>query len=118
MDNQIEIHNVENQIRKIVMDFYEAYYMSDRLKLFSYLDLCFQRDVPLNYFLIHSDFDIDIGRLLEIHKIRIESEKELAFAECEVEFQRGKKEVVIVLEYDSDSGDWKIDANSIFKKKL
>nr|WP_315020342.1 hypothetical protein [uncultured Aminipila sp.] len=117
MDNQIQIEsNMENDIKKIVISFYEAFYQSNRIKLFSYLDTSFQKSVPLNYFLIHSDYDVDIGTLLDIHKIRIEKEKRLAFAECLIEFQKGKREMVIVLK--SDFGGWKIDGKSIFKRKL
>ncbi len=117
MDNGIQMEsNEENQIKKVVAGFYEAFYQSDRIKLFSYLDTSFQKSVPLNYFLIHSDYDVDIGTLLDIHKIRIEKEKRLAFAECLVEFQKGKREMVIVLK--SDFGGWKIDGKSIFKRKL
>ncbi|MHC1722103.1 MAG: hypothetical protein AB9836_02735 [Aminipila sp.] len=108
--------NEENEIKKIVECFYEAFYQSDRRKMFSYLDTSFQKSVPLNYFLIHSDFDVDIGTLLDIHKIRIEKEKRLAFAECFVEFQKGKRKIIIVLK--SDFGGWKIDGKSVFKRKL
>lgn len=116
MDNPFnEDSNEEIEVKKTITSFYEAFYQSDRIKMFSYLSTSFQKSVPLNYFLIHSDFDIDVGILIDIRRVRIDEEKKRAFVECYVDFQRGKKEVVIVLILEEV---WKIDAKSIFRRKF
>jgi len=117
MDKQrIGEEQVEKELLKIMTDFYEAYYISDRLKMFSYLDTSFQKNVPLNYFLIHEDFNAELGDLLKVDKIKIEKDDKCAFAECLIRFNQKEKQMVIVLK--KDLGGWKIDGKSIFKRKL
>jgi len=96
------------------LDFYESYYNGDRLTLYSYLDTSFQREVPLNYFMIHSDYDIDLGKLEKISKIDIQKEKKIAFLECVIEIRNKKKDNVIILK--SDFGGWKVEGESIFNR--
>ncbi|WP_326907329.1 hypothetical protein [Sedimentibacter sp. MB31-C6] len=82
------------------------------MKLYSYLDTLFQRKVPLNYFLIHPDFDIDLGKLVEVTSIEMKGAKNLAFIECIIEVHQKRKIVVITLK--SDFGGWKIEGESLF----
>ncbi|QHI72626.1 hypothetical protein [Aminipila terrae] len=117
MDNQLKSHTPdENQIKKVLLDFYDAYYMADRIKMFSYLNQSFQDSISLNCFLIHSDFDIDVGILIEIRRIHVERQKKFALAECLVDFERGKKETVIAFKLEDEM--WKIDGRSVYKRKL
>lgn len=101
-----------NKVIYLIIDFYDAYYKLDRLKLYSNLSTSFQKDVPLNYFLIHSDYDIDLGTLIEINRIRIEKHGLIA-AEMTVEINKKKRVVVITIK--KDFGGWKIDGDSIYK---
>lgn len=105
----------EKKIRKIVNDFYSAFYESNCEEMFSYLNKSFQESVPLDYYLIHSRFDIDIGILIDIRLVTIEKENKRAFVECDIDFERGKKETVIVLVYEDEM--WKIDSRSIYKRR-
>ena len=104
--------NNNNRIIYLILDFYDAYYKSDRLKLYSYLNTAFQREVPLNYFLIHSDYNIDLGTLIEVTNIRIEKYGLIA-AEIRVELNNEKRNIVIAIK--KDFGGWKIDGESIYR---
>jgi len=105
-------NNYDKEVEKLVLSFFESYYTSQRLKLYSFLDTSFQRAVPLNYFLIHPDYDIDIGRLVEITKILVDKNKNIAVVECIIEIRNKKREMVITAK--SDFGGWKIEGESIF----
>ncbi len=114
IDSSIKRQNYNNEVKKIIFSFFESYYNSDRLKLYSFLDTSFQRAVPLNYFLIHSDYDIDIGRLLEITNIVVEKNKNIAVVECIVEIKNKRREMIITIIHDF--GGWKIEGESIFNR--
>ncbi|MHC1723160.1 MAG: hypothetical protein AB9836_08160 [Aminipila sp.] len=114
MNNQINTESYdEEEIKQIVKDFFRAYYSSERVEMFNYLDPDFQRYVPLDYFLIHPDFYRNLGVLLEIRKIRIKEEKEIALVECLIDLQKQKKELVIAMK--KDSGVWKINGKRMFR---
>lgn len=104
----------EDSVGNVVLAFYEAYYSGNRLALYSYLCTSFQREVPLNYFLIHSDYDIDLGTLIDITKIEVRKENNIAFIEAVIKIHNNKKDILITLE--SDFGGWKIEGKSIFKR--
>ncbi len=104
--------NKNNRIIYLIIAFYDAYYKSERLKLYSYLNTAFQKEVPLNYFLIHSDYNINLGTLIEITNIRIEKYGLIA-AEITVELNNKKRDVVITI--IKDFGGWKIEGDSIYR---
>lgn len=114
IDNNFNNLNYNNRVKEVVISFFESFYNSDRLKLYSYLDTSFQKEVPLNYFLIHSDYDIDLGKLLNVNKIVVEKEKNIASCECIIELQNKRREMVVALR--SDFGGWKIEGESIFNR--
>lgn len=103
---------LENIIINHIINFYDAYYKSDGLKIYSYLNTAFQREVPLNYFLIHPDFNIDLGKLIEVKNIRAEKN---ALISVEITVEMNNKERDIVIMMISDFGGWKIDGDSIFR---
>lgn len=105
-------NNIDNKVISLILNFYEAYYKSDKLRLYSYLSTPFQREVPLNYFLIHSDYDINLGTLIEITNIRVEKFNLIA-AEVTVEINNKKRDIVIMT--IKDFGGWKIDGDSIYR---
>lgn len=104
--------NKNKGIINLILDFYDAYYKSERLKLYSYLNTGFQKEVPLNYFLIHPDYNIDLGTLIEVTNIRIEKSSLIA-ADIRVELNNKKKDIVITI--IKDFGGWKIDGESIYR---
>lgn len=112
IDKAIKSRNYNNIVEKVVYSFFEAYYSSDRLKLYSLLDTTFQRAVPLNYFLIHPDYDVDLGKLVEITKIGVEKSKHIAVVEYITEIKNKRREIIITIK--SDFGGWKIEGESIF----
>lgn len=97
------------QVKISVHAFYEAYYAGNRLKLYSYLDTDFQQSVPLNYFLIHSDYDIDLGYLKNITRIEVTKDKNYALAETCIQLLNKTIEVPFTLKIDY--GGWKIDGD-------
>ncbi|MEA4987748.1 MAG: hypothetical protein VB095_06785 [Anaerovorax sp.] len=105
---------MKNKVRKKVMEFYEAYYKADRLNIYCSLDTSFQRQVPLNYFLIHTNYNIEMGRLLNINEVEVKEEKRMAFVECEIQVNDEIKDIVFILK--KDFGGWKMDGESIFKR--
>ncbi|AOT70049.1 hypothetical protein [Geosporobacter ferrireducens] len=109
-----DVRNYEEQIKSTIFSFYEAFYKRDRLMMYSYLDTSFQREVPLNYFLIHPEYDKDLGRLLEIIRIEIQHERKIAFVEGTVEMNKENKNFGIALK--TDFGGWKIEGESIYKR--
>jgi len=104
---------LNDKVKKKVFNFFEACYSGDRLKVYSYLDTSFQRKVPLNYFLIHPSYEIDLGKLLSITQIVYKQENKLALAECSIEIQGKTRMVVLVLKYDF--GGWKLEGESVFR---
>ncbi|WP_324825424.1 hypothetical protein [Sinanaerobacter sp. ZZT-01] len=104
---------LNEQVKQKVFNFFEAYYSGDRLKVYSYLDTSFQRKVPLNYFLIHPSYEIDMGRLLSITQIEYKQDDKLALAECNIEIQGKLRTVVLDLKYDF--GGWKLEGESVFR---
>ena len=112
----IDIRSHEKQIKSTLFAFYESFYGGDRLKLYSYLDTSFQKEVPLNYFLVHSDYDKDLGRLLKITRIEVQKEKNIVFVEGIVEVDSNKKNFSITLR--SDFGGLKIEGESIFRRNF
>ena len=111
-DNILNICNYKNQVKKVLMSFYESYYSADRLKLYSYLDTSFQREVPLNYFLINPNYIKELGVLEDITGILIEKENNMAFLECVIKINNKSRDIVITMK--SDFGGWKITGESIF----
>lgn len=103
----IDFRNHEKQIENVLKGFYEAYYMGNTLRLYSYMETSFQRSIPLNYFLIHSDYDIELGFLKEITRIEVYKEKNQAMAEAIIKLR--KKEIEIQFSLKMDYGGWKID---------
>ncbi|SNS75402.1 hypothetical protein SAMN05446037_101978 [Anaerovirgula multivorans] len=103
----IDFRNHEKQIENVLKSFYEAHYMGNTLKLYSYLDTFFQKSVPLNYFLIHSDYDIELGFLKEITRIEVDKEKNQAMAEVIIKLR--KKEIEIQFSLKMDYGGWKLE---------
>ena len=102
----------ENTIIECILAFYDTYCKSDRLRLYSYFSTAFQKEVPLNYFLIHPDFNIDLGKLIEIKNIRVEKNNLIA-VEITVEINNKDRDVVVTL--IKDFGGWKIEGESIFR---
>ncbi len=115
VDRNVINKNYNEEIEKLLLSFFESYYNSDRLTLYSFLDTSFQRAVPLNYFLIHPDYDIDIGRLVKINKIVVDKDNNKAEVEFLVDFKNKGREMVISLKYDF--GGWKIEGESIFNNR-
>lgn len=115
--NRLEsnITKYEDHLKSVVIGFYENYYCGERLQMYSYLDTEFQRDVPLNFFLIHSDYYMDLGKLIHIDSVEIQREKKIALIEGVIEVGKKRKEVVFVLK--SDFGGWKLDGDVIFHMK-
>ncbi|WP_041720984.1 hypothetical protein [Alkaliphilus metalliredigens] len=109
----IDFMNDNKQIENLLIDFYEAYYQNDLLKIYSFLDSSFQRAIPLNYFLIHSDYSIELGYLKAIKNICVCKEKNQAFAEVLLEFKENEMEIQFFLQ--TDYGGWKIDGD-LFSK--
>ncbi|WP_313345099.1 hypothetical protein [Sedimentibacter sp.] len=103
--------DLKKTIENYILDFYDTYYKTDRLKLYSYLNTSFQREIPLNYFLIHSDYDIDLGTILEVTSITFE--KDYIAVEITVKINNKKRDIVINV--ISDFGGWKIDGDSIYR---
>jgi hypothetical protein len=116
--NQINSKNIkyEEELKRIVISFYESYYRGERLQLYSYLDTAFQRDVPLNYFLIHSDYYMDLGKLIQINSVDIQRENKIALIEGVIAVGKKRKEVVFVLK--SDYGGWKLAGDVIFHREF
>lgn len=115
--NQIKSKNTkfEEELKSILMSFFDNYYHGERLQLYSHLDTAFQRDVPLNIFLVHSDYYIDLGRLIHINNVEIQREKKIALIEGVIEVGKKRKEVVFVLK--SDFGGWKLEGDVIFHRE-
>ncbi len=114
---QIKDHrNHKSLIKKSIEGFYQAFYTGDRLLQYSYLSTGFQKEVPLNCFLLHSDYDADFGQLIEINNISIPGEK--MFAQAEVTTLINRKKKVLVLELSMDLGHWKIGGDSLYKVNL
>lgn len=105
----IDFRNHEKQVENVLKAFYEAYYKADRLQLYSYIDTFFQKSVPLNYFLIHSDYDIELGFLKEVTKVEVYKEKNQAMAEAIIKMR--KKEIEVQFSLKMDYGGWKIDGD-------
>ncbi|MFV0517495.1 MAG: hypothetical protein ACK5MV_08865 [Aminipila sp.] len=102
-------------IQNVIMNFYDAFYMSDRQLMFDYLDTKFKQAVGLNTFLNHSDYDIDVGLLQEILCIDIQDIRHRAVVECVLDCERAIKHHIIVLL--KEDNHWKISGKSIYMRK-
>lgn len=112
MNRSDKNHKCEEKLKNIIICFYEDYYRGQRLQLYSHLDTEFQRDVPLNYFLIHPDYCRDLGMLIRLDSVEIQEEKKIALIGGIIEIREKRKEVVFVLK--SDFGGWKLAGDVVF----
>lgn len=99
-------------ITKTLEDFFNAYYNGDRLKLYSFFDTDFQREVPLNIFLYHPDYvNIDLGQLEEVLSIELSQLKFKADVKILLKERDNSSQINIKLK--KEYGKWKIIARYI-----
>ena len=111
-----DFRNHKALVEKTIKSFYESFYKGNRIDMYNHLTTGFQKQVPLNYFLVHSDYDSDFGYLKEIEDITISSDfvhKIKAKAELTIILNREEKNFTFYLEMDY--GGWKIDGDSLFR---
>ncbi len=108
--------NHDQLIKKTIENFYQSFYEGDRLLLYRHLTTGFQKNVPLNYFLVHSDYDADFGRLKQIDNIKISRDaRDRLSAKAEVTAIIRNKEVKFGVDLKMDFGGWKIEGDSLFR---
>ncbi|QHI71798.1 hypothetical protein [Aminipila terrae] len=114
MDNQTNADNCdEKEIENVLKDFFRAYYNSERIEMFNYLDAEFQKYVPITRFLILPDFYRDLGVLAEICKVRIKAERQIALVDCVINLKNQEKGMVIAMK--KEFGIWKINGKRMFR---
>lgn len=100
-------------ITKTLEDFFNAYYNGDRLKLYSFFDTDFQKEVPLNIFLYHPQYvNMELGELQDILSISL---SQLKFeADVKILLKERSKTSQINIKLKKEYGKWKIIASYIF----
>lgn len=94
-------------IGSTLYDFFKAYYNGDRLKLYSFFDTDFQREVPLNIFTYHPDYaNLQLGQLIEVLEINLSGLKNKA--DIKILVKIGIETISLNIKMKKEFGNWKI----------
>jgi hypothetical protein len=101
-----------SQITEAVWKFSKALESGDRLKIYSCFDTNFQRQVPLNYFLLHPRYQLRLGNIIKVLTVLISEDKRTAVASVELEIENLRQNVDLYLK--TDYGGWKLEGDLLF----
>ena len=106
------IYTAEDDVKKVketINRFYSAYYQGDLLALYDCMDSYFQRRVHFKYFLIHERYQQNLGVLLEITAVEINTAHKAAAAEILLKYMGRDIRKSIALY--KEPGGWRLEGD-------